>query len=112
MVQRVCVVLIQDYWLHAVKIMLHVLDLSISIDVKAHKKPKLHLFAPKRLNFITADVYKSVFRLSEKLQDVSVASWNPHFPNTEPFIKIVSLYFKIKPSPWPDRGDQPLILFL
>ena len=102
----------QDYWLHAVKIMLHTLNLPVSVNVKAHKKPKLHFYAPQSLNFLPADVNKPGFCLLEKLQEVSVASRNPHLPHAKPLIKVVSLYFKIKPSPWPDRRPQPLIVFL
>jgi len=73
---------------------------------------QIEFYAPQRLDFFPTGANKPGFCLLEKLQEVSVTAWNPHFPNKEPLIKIVSLYFKIKPSPWPDRGPQPLILFL
>jgi len=48
----------------------------------------------------------------EKLKDVFVAFRRPHFSHTKPLIEFVSLYFKIKPSVWPDGLPQPLLLLV
>ena len=55
-----------------------------------------------------------VFVFWKKIQEVSIASWNAHFPYTKPLIKIVSDsdYFKIKPSRGSDWGSEPLILLI
>ena len=48
----------------------------------------------------------------KKFQEIPVASCNSHLPYTKPFIKIVSDYFKIKPSTGPDCSSEPLILLI
>ena len=99
----------KNYWLHPIKIMLHALDFFISILKKSHKKTKLYFHT---LNFIFANVDKTVFCFLEKFQEVSVATWSAHFPYTKPLVRIVSLYFKIKPSLWSGEGPEPLILLI
>ena len=94
MIQCIYVVFIQDYWLHPIKIMLHVSDVFISIHRKSYK-PKLYFYTLQSLNFMFANVDKSPFFL-EEFQEVSVASWNTYFPYTKPVIKIEGVSAK----PW------------
>ena len=92
--------------------MLHVLDLSVSVYRKSDKKSKLHFDAFQRFNFIPCNIVEAAFRFLEKPQDVLVAFRHHHFPHAKPFIELVSLYFKIKPSVWPDGLPQPLLLLV
>jgi len=55
---------------------------------------------------------EAVFRFLEKLEDIFVAFRRPHFPHAKLLIEFISLYFKIKPSVWPDWLPQPLILLV
>jgi len=92
MIQRVHVVLIGDYWLHTIKTMLHVFNLSVPVYKKSDKKTKLHFGAFQLLNLIPCNMDEAVFCFLEKLEDVFVA-FRPSFLNSFRSISKSSLLF-------------------